>query len=141
MTRFKNRNPRGAIEDCTSVINLIRLTYVPSCEEPVTSFEYGAEVGLRDGLVKAIKRCAKAWGERGRRETGERIGKCLLGLDGRIVWRKKLFEVLRDVEGWLELPRRNPVGSHTMPWACGDLDGIAVRRDVCVNYRLTFECS
>ena len=79
----------------------------------------------------------------GRRETGERIGKCLLGLDGRIVWRKKLFEVLRDVEGWLllELPRRNPVGSHTTPWACGDLDGIAVRRDVCVNYRLTFECS
>ena len=143
LTRFKNRNPRGAIEDCTSVINLIRLTYVPSREEPVTNFEYGAGVDLRDGLVKAIKRCAKAWEGRGRWGTGERIGKWLLELDGRIVWGKKLFEVLRDVEGWLllELPRRNPVGSHTTPWACGDLDVIAVRRDICVDYRLTFECS
>ena len=85
LTRFKNRNPRGAIEDCTFVINLIRLTYIPSREEPVTNFEYGAGIDLRDGLVKAIKRCAKAWEGRGRRETGERIGKWLLELDGRIV--------------------------------------------------------
>ena len=59
--------------------------YVPSREEPVTNFEYGAGVDLRDGLVKAIKRCAKAWEGRGRWGTGERIRKWLLELDGRIV--------------------------------------------------------
>ena len=33
------------------------------------------------------------------------------------------------------------VSSHTMLSAYGDLDGIAVRRDICVNYRSIFECS
>ena len=31
------------------------------------------------------------------------------------------------------------ISSHTTPWACGDLDGIAARRDICVSYRSTFE--
>ena len=35
--RIKNGNPRGAIKDCTSVINLIGSTYVPAREELVTS--------------------------------------------------------------------------------------------------------
>ena len=43
-----------------------------------------------------------------------------------------------------QLSAENPmvvVNLHTMPWACGDLDGIAVRRYICVNYRSIFECS
>ena len=33
------------------------------------------------------------------------------------------------------------VSLHITPWACGDLDDIMARRDICVNYHLTFECS
>ena len=132
---------------CEEQLRIVPLSFTPA---PYSKFVTGSSregtyvsLNLRDGLVKAIKRCTKAWEGRGRWGTGERIGKWLLELDGRIVWGKKLFEVLRDVEGWLllELPRRNPVGSHTTPWTCGDLDVLAVRRDICVNYRLTFECS
>ena len=34
------------------------------------------------------------------------------------------------------------LSSHTTPWACGNLDGIAVRRDICVSDHLTLipEC-
>ena len=41
-----------------------------------------------------------------------------------------------------QLTTQNPMvvlGSHTTPWACGNLDGNKVRRDICVNYRSTFE--
>ena len=43
-----------------------------------------------------------------------------------------------------QLSTENPmvvVSLHTTPWACGDLDGIAARRDIRVNYRSIFECS
>ena len=31
------------------------------------------------------------------------------------------------------------VNSHKTPWDCGNLDGIEVRRGICVNYRSTFD--
>ena len=37
LMHIKNGNPRGAIEDCRSVINPIGPTYVPPREELVTS--------------------------------------------------------------------------------------------------------
>ena len=42
-----------------------------------------------------------------------------------------------------QLSTENPmvvVNLHTIPWACGDLDGITAR-DIRVNYRSIFECS
>lgn len=79
MTRLKNGSPAGAIEDCTSVINLIGPTYVPSREEAVTSLEHGAGVDLGDGLVKAIKRRAEAWEGREKWEDGRKDWEVLAG--------------------------------------------------------------
>ena len=31
------------------------------------------------------------------------------------------------------------VNSHKTPWDCGNLDGIEVRRGICVNYCSTFD--
>lgn len=80
LTRIKNGNPGGAIEDCTTVINLIGPTYVPSREELVTSFEHGAGVDLGDGLVKAIKRRAEAWEGREKWEEGRKDWEVLAGI-------------------------------------------------------------
>ena len=43
-----------------------------------------------------------------------------------------------------QLTTENPmvvVNSHKTPWDCGNLDGIEVRGDICVNYRSTFDFS
>lgn len=61
LMHIKNGNPGEMIEDCTSIIDLIGPTYVPSCKKPVTSFEHGVRLDLVDELVKAMKRHWGAW--------------------------------------------------------------------------------
>ena len=61
LMHIKNGNPGKMIEDCTSIIDLIGPTYVPSHRKPVTSFEHGVRLDLVDELVKAMKRHWGAW--------------------------------------------------------------------------------
>ncbi|KAI9057423.1 hypothetical protein FKP32DRAFT_1598292 [Trametes sanguinea] len=61
LTRIKTGDHTGAIEDCTTVINLIGPSYHPAREAKVTRSEDGAGVDLADGLVKAWWRRAEAY--------------------------------------------------------------------------------
>ncbi|CDO73832.1 hypothetical protein BN946_scf185015.g161 [Trametes cinnabarina] len=61
LTRIKTGDHTGAIEDCTTVINLIGPSYHPAREAKVTRPEDGAGVDLADGLVKAWWRRAEAF--------------------------------------------------------------------------------
>ncbi|KAL7282710.1 hypothetical protein ACG7TL_004184 [Trametes sanguinea] len=61
LTRIKTGDHTGAIEDCTTVINLIGPSYHPAREAKVTLPEDGAGVDLADGLVKAWWRRAEAF--------------------------------------------------------------------------------
>ena len=60
LTRLKNGDASGAVEDCTSVITLIGPAYHPAREAKVAREDEGAGVDLADGLVKAYRRRAEA---------------------------------------------------------------------------------
>lgn len=89
LTRIKTGNQSGSVEDCTTVIELIGLSYNPTQEARVVGEEYGASVNLKDGLVKALKRRAEAW-------------------EGREKWdnARKDWEVLAGI-GWAPATARN----------------------------------
>ncbi|TFK94867.1 hypothetical protein K466DRAFT_535010 [Polyporus arcularius HHB13444] len=61
LTRLKNGDAAGAIEDCTVVIDLIGPAYHPAKEAKVTREDEGAGVDLADGLIKAWRRRAEAY--------------------------------------------------------------------------------
>ncbi|CAL1699913.1 unnamed protein product [Somion occarium] len=61
LSRIKTGEHSGAIEDCTTVINLIGTSYHPAREVGVTKEEEGASVDLADAYVKALKRRAEAY--------------------------------------------------------------------------------
>ncbi|KAL1944085.1 hypothetical protein VTO73DRAFT_3270 [Trametes versicolor] len=61
LTRIKTGDHGGAIEDSTTVIELIGAAYHPAREEKITRVEDGAGVDLADGLVKAWWRRAEAY--------------------------------------------------------------------------------
>ncbi|RPD81347.1 hypothetical protein L226DRAFT_499569 [Lentinus tigrinus ALCF2SS1-7] len=61
LTRLKNGDAAGAIEDCTVVIDLIGPAYHPSKEAKVTREDEGASVDLADALIKAWRRRAEAY--------------------------------------------------------------------------------
>ena len=61
LTRLKNGDAAGAIEDCTVVIDLIGPSYHPSKEAKVTREDEGADVDLADALIKAWRRRAEAY--------------------------------------------------------------------------------
>ena len=72
LTRLKTGNASGAVEDCTTVVELVGVTYHPAREAKVTRDDCGAGVDLGEGLVKALKRRAEAWEGR---EKWEEAGK------------------------------------------------------------------
>ncbi|OCH94467.1 hypothetical protein OBBRIDRAFT_769484 [Obba rivulosa] len=61
LARIRTGDFSGAIEDCTTVITLIGLSYHPAREAKVTKVDEGASVDLGDGLVKALRRRAEAY--------------------------------------------------------------------------------
>ncbi len=61
LTRLKNGDAAGAIEDCTVVIDLIGPAYHPAKEAKVTREDEGAGVDLADALIKAWRRRAEAY--------------------------------------------------------------------------------
>jgi tetratricopeptide (TPR) repeat protein len=61
LTRLKNGDYAGAVQDCTAAITLIGPSYNPALESKVVAVEDGAQVDLGEGLVKAWKRRAEAW--------------------------------------------------------------------------------
>ncbi len=60
LTRLKNGDATGAVEDCTAVVALIGPAYHPTREAKVAREDEGASVDLADGLVKAYRRRAEA---------------------------------------------------------------------------------
>ncbi|PIL37590.1 hypothetical protein GSI_01284 [Ganoderma sinense ZZ0214-1] len=60
LTRLKNGDAPGAVDDCTAVIALIGQGYHPAREAKVVREEEGAGVELADALVKAYRRRAEA---------------------------------------------------------------------------------
>lgn len=61
LARIKTGDHNGAIEDCTTVIELIGPEYHPAREAKVTKEDEGASVDLAEGMVKALWRRAEAY--------------------------------------------------------------------------------
>lgn len=61
LSRIKTGDHTGAVEDCTTVLNLIGPSYHPAREAKVTKEEEGASVDIADAYVKAFKRRAEAY--------------------------------------------------------------------------------
>ncbi|THH10304.1 hypothetical protein EW146_g8412 [Bondarzewia mesenterica] len=60
LTRLKTGDTSGAIEDCTTAMNIIGPSYHPTRETKVMKEEDGAGVDLGDALIKAWRRRAEA---------------------------------------------------------------------------------
>lgn len=61
LTRIKNGDYSGAIDDCTTALKIIGPGYHPSREAKVTKEDEGANVDLADAYVKALRRRAEAY--------------------------------------------------------------------------------
>ncbi|KAF9463679.1 hypothetical protein BDZ94DRAFT_1217783 [Collybia nuda] len=72
LSRLKTGDHRGAVEDATTVTEIIGVGYHPAREAKVEAEQEGASVDLADALVKALKRRAEAWEGR---EKWEEAGK------------------------------------------------------------------
>ncbi|KAH9899437.1 hypothetical protein C8Q73DRAFT_787321 [Cubamyces lactineus] len=81
LTRIKTGDHTGAIEDCTTVINLIGPSYHPSREAKVTRTEDGAGVDLADGLVKAWWRRAEAYEGKEKWDAARQDWEAIAGAD------------------------------------------------------------
>ncbi|KAI0326730.1 hypothetical protein GY45DRAFT_68712 [Cubamyces sp. BRFM 1775] len=81
LTRIKTGDHTGAIEDCTTVINLIGASYHPSREAKVTRTEDGAGVDLADGLVKAWWRRAEAYEGKEKWDAARQDWEAIAGAD------------------------------------------------------------
>ncbi|KAI0371504.1 hypothetical protein BV20DRAFT_965253 [Pilatotrama ljubarskyi] len=81
LTRIKTGDHTGAIEDCTTVINLIGPAYHPSREAKVTREEDGAGVDLADGLVKAWWRRAEAYEGKEKWDAAKQDWESIAGAD------------------------------------------------------------
>ncbi|TFK47023.1 hypothetical protein OE88DRAFT_1666848 [Heliocybe sulcata] len=81
LARLKTGNHAGAVEDCTTVIDIIGEDYRPDREEKVSRQEDGAGVDLADGLVKAWKRRAEAHEGREKWEDAQKDWERIVGTD------------------------------------------------------------
>ncbi|KAI1795036.1 hypothetical protein LXA43DRAFT_1110417 [Ganoderma leucocontextum] len=81
LTRLKNGDASGAVEDCTAVIALIGSAYHPAREAKVAREDEGASVDLADGLVKAYKRRAEAYEGREKWELARADWEVVAGAD------------------------------------------------------------
>ncbi|KAI0658585.1 hypothetical protein C8Q70DRAFT_1045574 [Cubamyces menziesii] len=81
LARIKTGEYTGAIEDCTTVINLIGPSYHPSREAKVTRAEDGAGVDLADGLVKAWWRRAEAYEGKEKWDAARQDWEAIAGAD------------------------------------------------------------
>ncbi|KAI0758146.1 hypothetical protein C8Q74DRAFT_1452106 [Fomes fomentarius] len=81
LTRLKTGDAKGAIEDCTIVINLVGSSYHPSREAKVTREDEGASVDLADGLVKAWRRRAEAYEGKEKWELAKQDWESIAGAD------------------------------------------------------------
>ncbi|KAI0355420.1 hypothetical protein OH77DRAFT_1424915 [Trametes cingulata] len=81
LTRIKTGDHTGAIEDCTTVINLIGPAYHPAREAKVTREEDGAGVDLADGLVKAWWRRAEAYEGKEKWDAAKQDWESIAGAD------------------------------------------------------------
>jgi tetratricopeptide (TPR) repeat protein len=61
ISRIKTGNTTGAVEDCTTVIDMIGAKYHPTKEAKITQEDHGAGVNLSESLVKAWRRRAEAY--------------------------------------------------------------------------------
>lgn len=81
LTRIKTGDHGGAIEDSTTVIELIGAAYHPAREEKITRVEDGAGVDLADGLVKAWWRRAEAYEGKEKWDSARQDWESIAGAD------------------------------------------------------------
>lgn len=81
LTRLKNGDTSGTIDDCATVINIIGSSYHPSREAKVAKEEEGASVDLADALVKARKRRAEAYEGKEKWDLARQDWEAIVALD------------------------------------------------------------
>lgn len=78
ISRIKTGEYNGAIEDCTTVLNIIGTDYNPNLEDKVAKEEEGASVDLGESLIKAYRRRAEAFEGREKWELAQKDWEAIL---------------------------------------------------------------